>query len=378
MNLISAINFLLIAGAIQGFLFNLFTIFYEKRFGKVMLYLNLTVLFISLNNLQAWLTDNGYSSGIFFIKHLQIPWYVMVIPTFYIFLVHFLKVEEKVRSVVKLSWIVFGSEIILRTLLILYLILTDLKEDTSMIRQYSALEELVNILFCLYLFRKAWILVFRQGEIYSYILGYDDIKWIKAFLKFGSLIMALWCYALLNYHISGNMFAYYPLRLGTSVLLYWIGYQGLFRYRVVQERILLRNTLASQPQPLSIATTASSVKNSFLNEKHHEEFERVKFHIIENQRYLDPNFQLDLLATELGISTSHLSKLINAYSDSNFSDFINSFRVSRSKILLKDHTFSNYTIVAIGLECGFNSRSTFYSAFKKFTTQTPSEFKSSS
>ena len=37
--------------------------------------------------------------------------------------------------------------------------------------------------------------------------------------------------------------------------------------------------------------------------------------------------------------------------------------------------FSTYTIVAIGLECGFNSKSTFYTAFKKFTNVTPSEFK---
>ena len=378
MNLISAINFLLIAGAIQGFLFNIFSLFAEKHFGHVKLYLNLTVLFISLNNLQAWLIENGYSSGIFFIKQLQIPWYVMVMPAFYIFLVHFLKVEEKVRSVVKLTWILFGTEILLRTLLIFYHILSGMVEDTSLIRNYSALEEIANILFCLYIFRKAWILVFRKDGFYSYILGYDDIKWIKAFLKFGSLIMALWFYALINFHFSGNTLAYYPLRLGTSVLLYWIGYQGLFRYRVVQERILLRDTLASQGQPLSIIPTATSVKNSFMNEKHRGEFEKVRLHIVENQRYLDPNFQLERLATEVAMSPSHLSKLINAYSDSNFSDFINSFRVSRSKILLKDLTFSNYTIVAIGLECGFNSRSTFYSAFKKFTTQTPSEFKSSS
>jgi len=70
-----------------------------------------------------------------------------------------------------------------------------------------------------------------------------------------------------------------------------------------------------------------------------------------------------------------LSKLINNYSEYNFSDYINSLRVAQAKALLKDDDFDNYTIVAIGLECGFNSRSTFYTAFKKFTDLTPSEYR---
>ncbi len=39
--------------------------------------------------------------------------------------------------------------------------------------------------------------------------------------------------------------------------------------------------------------------------------------------------------------------------------------------------YDNYTIVAIGLEAGFNSKSSFYTAFKKFTGKTPIEFKKS-
>ena len=86
---------------------------------------------------------------------------------------------------------------------------------------------------------------------------------------------------------------------------------------------------------------------------------------------------MELLSEELGMSTSHFSKVVNSVSKQNFSDYINSYRVDQAKQLLSDKDFENYTIVAIGLECGFNSKSTFYTAFKKFTSQTPTEFRAS-
>ena len=59
------------------------------------------------------------------------------------------------------------------------------------------------------------------------------------------------------------------------------------------------------------------------------------------------------------------------------SDYINEFRVDHSKKLIRDPEFKNYTVVSMGLESGFNSKSTFYSAFKKFTNMTPVEFRNS-
>ncbi len=87
---------------------------------------------------------------------------------------------------------------------------------------------------------------------------------------------------------------------------------------------------------------------------------------------------MSVLARETGLSTSYLSKIINTNSDYNFSDFINNFRIEKAKKLLADAEYNNYTYIAIGYECGFNSKSTFYTAFKKFTGQTPSIYKQNS
>lgn len=59
----------------------------------------------------------------------------------------------------------------------------------------------------------------------------------------------------------------------------------------------------------------------------------------------------------------------------NFYDLVNSYRVEEAKRLLLDPKNSNYTILSVGFEAGFNSKTTFNTVFKKFTGLSPTEFK---
>jgi len=97
--------------------------------------------------------------------------------------------------------------------------------------------------------------------------------------------------------------------------------------------------------------------------------------IIDNSRYLDPNLSLESVANEIGLSKSYLSRIINAELQTNFNDYVNSFRVAEAKNLLLNPQFSNYTLVSIGLEAGFNSKTTFNTVFKKQTGLTPSQYR---
>ncbi len=58
-------NFLLIAGAVQGFVFDIATFWSRKKLESAILFLNLFVFFLSMNNLQSWLIDNTYISSNF-------------------------------------------------------------------------------------------------------------------------------------------------------------------------------------------------------------------------------------------------------------------------------------------------------------------------
>ncbi len=378
MDLDSIINFLLIAGVVQGFGFILFTLFVRKKYNRVIIYLNLIVLFISLNNLQAWLIEQGYISTNYVIKHFEVPWYLLIFPSFYAFTTHFLRVNERVKDFVRITIWIFLVELLAR-LIVIYLVRNETESQVAIvIDNYTQIEEIVNLIVGFFIFINACIIIFSKHKLLEYILSFDDLIWLKWFIRLGSIPILFWVFAVILKHYY-DYDAYNALRLVTSIFLYWIGYQGFYKYNVVQDRIYLRQRIESGEHV--ITTPESDVKvdaqNEFINEKHRNEFQRIHRYIVNEQRFLDPNLSMEDISDELRFSTSHISKLINTFSDHNFSDYINSFRVEQAKLLLTDDEFNQYTIVSIGLESGFNSKSTFYTAFKKFTSITPTAFKDS-
>ena len=91
--------------------------------------------------------------------------------------------------------------------------------------------------------------------------------------------------------------------------------------------------------------------------------------------YRNPHLSLSSTAEILGISACYLSSLINKLLNKSFIDFVNEYRVNEIKKNLNSKAFAHYTIVSVGLEAGFNSKSAFYTAFKKHTGVTPLEYK---
>lgn len=95
----------------------------------------------------------------------------------------------------------------------------------------------------------------------------------------------------------------------------------------------------------------------------------------ENRVFLDPELSLPRLAEELGCSVNHLSQAINAGHSMSFFDYINQFRVAEAARMLRQKDCQFPAILDIALSVGFNSTSTFYTAFKKATGQTPAKYR---
>jgi AraC-like DNA-binding protein len=90
--------------------------------------------------------------------------------------------------------------------------------------------------------------------------------------------------------------------------------------------------------------------------------------------YLNPTLTLKELSDQVSIPSRHLSQIINEYMHQNFYDYVSKHRIEEAKKLLVD-SLNNKTVLEVLYQVGFNSKSSFNTAFKKFTGVTPSHFK---
>jgi AraC-like DNA-binding protein len=92
----------------------------------------------------------------------------------------------------------------------------------------------------------------------------------------------------------------------------------------------------------------------------------------EKELFRNPNLKVGDLASEINIPSHQLSRILNDSLQKNFTVFVNEYRVNAACKMLSYQT--NFTIEAVGDEVGFNSKSTFFAAFKKIKGLTPNAY----
>jgi AraC-like DNA-binding protein len=154
------------------------------------------------------------------------------------------------------------------------------------------------------------------------------------------------------------------------IAIYWIASKG----------ILQRNTLSSLTNNLAgfgTADTALLVNPVPTIDK--EELERlmkqVDTYINTSECFASPELTIIDVADKLKVHPRRISTAINTIVDQNFNSYINWHRIQKAIRLLKSESLGNFSVEGIGTEVGFNSKSAFYSAFKKVTGTTPYQFR---
>ena len=101
----------------------------------------------------------------------------------------------------------------------------------------------------------------------------------------------------------------------------------------------------------------------------------LKSFMIDEKPFLDPYLSLEGLSSLISVAPRELSLVLNNHAGQNFFDFVNRYRIKEAETLLSVESNKDKTILEIMYQSGFNSKSSFNTAFKKYTGQTPSSFR---
>jgi AraC-like DNA-binding protein len=103
--------------------------------------------------------------------------------------------------------------------------------------------------------------------------------------------------------------------------------------------------------------------------------DKIELFMETNKPFRDPDLSLRGLAKELNLNERDLSQVINNNIGLRFFDYVNKYRIQDATSLIENPPDPKMTILEIMYDVGFNSKSSFNTAFLKFTGITPSEYK---
>jgi AraC-like DNA-binding protein len=360
-------NSILFAGILQGFIFALVVILNKKYNHKSNFYLAALIVSFSLNNLQYYIADIGLISSEFFYNYVFIPWCLIIPAFFYRYITKSLYPEKEITFKQKLLFVPFYIGLFLCILYKIFVGLNYREEVLNFFYPIPNIIEFLAIIFNQIIYTVVFFQI-RKIEKNTHDFNTDSIQirlsWLKKIVVFLFILTFIWLFLMVKTVITDTKVNFYPLWIGISIITYWLGYIGIYKFGIIEERKNLKK--------YSKETTANYSIIEKQKSSHIISFENL---IIDQKRFLDSDLTLDKIAEELNLSKSYLSRIINAELETGFVEYVNTLRIEEAKSYLLNTDFSNYTLESIGLEAGFNSKSAFYSSFKKITGVTPSEFK---
>jgi len=200
---------------------------------------------------------------------------------------------------------------------------------------------------------------------FSTLDSYKRISWLLFVLVFymlywtATIIIGILNYFLITEHTILSFT--YSVLLG---FLYILGFYGL------KQELIFRENRFDEPDK------DGKYKYSRLQQKYKREIQKKILNYFEVEKpYLNSELTIGKLSESLDLSRHVVTEVLNTGFEKNFYQFVNEYRVNAVKKMLSEPKRDILSIEAIGYECGFNSKSTFFSVFKSLTGKTPAQFK---
>jgi AraC-like DNA-binding protein len=144
-----------------------------------------------------------------------------------------------------------------------------------------------------------------------------------------------------------------------------------YLYKALNDPGLFRNIDSKLKLVSDLILEEKKIEPEILN----EDLLKLKKYMKDEKPFLDPALTIQDISKEINVPVRELSILINHQLGQHFYDFVNTYRVENAMEILKDSSKSKVTVLEILYEVGFNSKSSFNTAFKKHTGNTPTEYR---
>ena len=173
------------------------------------------------------------------------------------------------------------------------------------------------------------------------------------------------------------------ISLAMAALVYAIGYLGLrqpevFRYETAEYPVPTAPALVPPSPPNATATPEETPRyeRSGLDDLEAARLKSRLLAVMDSEKpWQDSELTLADLAGRLDSTPHKLSEVLNSLLGQTFYDFVNGYRVREVQRRIKAGDARALKMLALAMDAGFASKSTFNQAFKKHTSQTPSDFR---
>lgn len=232
------------------------------------------------------------------------------------------------------------------------------------------IRDLLPIQFIIYIIvsYRALIVHKRNLKIITAAVKEINLDWLGYFLLILSLISLFW----LNDALFGIPFFLKVMPVIYTGSIFFLAYfsirqDAVFVFEKAELKeiaILLEQTLPdTPPKAARLNDQELALSLAKLNQL-----------MEEDQIFLNNELSLPDLANQLNLSIHDTSYLINNHTKGNFYNFINQLRVEQAKKMLLDGRMEELNMIGIAFGAGFNSKTAFNTAFKKYTGYSPTAY----
>ena len=236
-------------------------------------------------------------------------------------------------------------------------------EDGKLNTMFLSISGVALVLNSYYLIRSFFLLKEFKGtekKVFSFEQG--PLRYLYAFHLAFAVCLLVWWFSYLNWALFNTFFSYIGydgVWIAISLCIYVIGYFSLkqpelFRISLVEKTIEKKDRLSAQ----EVAILEEKLNSLMTNDR----------------LFLENDLTLQQVAHRLKTSTNNLSWLLNKVYHTTFYDFINGYRIKEFVEKIKNKEHLQHTILALSMDVGFNSKSTFNKVFKQTMNDTPSNF----